>query len=401
MTQKIKSSTPTINTPTVHHTQVAPQEKNKYHQQDFIKEKQMTDNKTLSSPPPSPPQLRKTNNKNAGSKHGFLSLLFCCMSDTSALIDPHAVKTANNNTTTTTTTPTSNVRVKRKKKQWYRRWYSTSKSSPDKENDPASRQYNNNHQEQHDQQQKNVIITDENKKTIDQSTTTTIPNNNNNNNNNNTSKAPLKDVTNDPLYPIDDSNNFAVPWLLPPISNEHTGRKCLVLDLDETLLHSSFKAIPNPDFIVPVEIDNQYHNVYVLKRPGVDEFMRKMGEIYEIVIFTASLSKYADPVLDMLDIHRVVKHRLFRESCFNHKGSYVKDLSKLGRDLAATLILDNSPTSYLFHTSNAVPVSTWFNDPHDTELTDLVDFLNDLTYVEDVTLILDNNIDPSSSVTVK
>lgn len=33
------------------------------------------------------------------------------------------------------------------------------------------------------------------------------------------------------------------------------------------------------------------HNVYVLKRPGVDEFMRKMGEIYEIVVFTASLSK--------------------------------------------------------------------------------------------------------------
>lgn len=49
--------------------------------------------------------------------------------------------------------------------------------------------------------------------------------------------------------------------------------------------------IPNPDFIVPVEIDNQNHNVYVLKRPGVDEFMRKMGEKYEIVVFTASLAK--------------------------------------------------------------------------------------------------------------
>lgn len=42
---------------------------------------------------------------------------------------------------------------------------------------------------------------------------------------------------------------------------------------------------------MPVEIDNQYHNVYVLKRPGVDEFMRKMGEKYEIVVFTASLAK--------------------------------------------------------------------------------------------------------------
>ncbi|CDS12650.1 Putative Phosphatase PSR1 [Lichtheimia ramosa] len=183
-----------------------------------------------------------------------------------------------------------------------------------------------------------------------------------------------------------------VVWLLPPLAEEHTGRKCLVLDLDETLVHSSFKVIPNPDFIVPVEIDNQYHNVYVLKRPGVDEFMRKMGELYEIVVFTASLSKYADPVLDKLDIHKVVKHRLFRESCFNHMGTYVKDLSQLGRELSQTMILDNSPASYIFHTANAVPVSTWFNDPHDTELTDLVMFLEDLTTVDDVTMILDNTL---------
>ena len=31
-------------------------------------------------------------------------------------------------------------------------------------------------------------------------------------------------------------------WLLPPIAPEHKGRKCLVLDLDETLVHSSFKV---------------------------------------------------------------------------------------------------------------------------------------------------------------
>ena len=82
--------------------------------------------------------------------------------------------------------------------------------------------------------------------------------------------------------------------------------------------------IPQADYVVPVEIDNQSHNVYVIKRPGVDTFLQKMGELYEVVIFTASLSKYADPVLDMLDIHKVIKHRLFRESCFNHKGNYVK-----------------------------------------------------------------------------
>ena len=93
---------------------------------------------------------------------------------------------------------------------------------------------------------------------------------------------------------------------------------------------------------MPVEIEYHWHNVYVIKRPGVDNFLKKMGELYEVVVFTASLSKvrdlldlprpysclfvwqYADPVLDKLDVHQVVSHRLFRESCYNHKGNYVK-----------------------------------------------------------------------------
>lgn len=89
------------------------------------------------------------------------------------------------------------------------------------------------------------------------------------------------------------------------------GRKCLVLDLDETLVHSSFKvefstslshavpdilsaaqkSIQHADYVVPVEIEYHWHNVYVIKRPGVDNFLKKMGEIYEVVVFTASLSK--------------------------------------------------------------------------------------------------------------
>ena len=49
--------------------------------------------------------------------------------------------------------------------------------------------------------------------------------------------------------------------------------------------------LPSADYIVPVEIESQTHNVYVIKRPGVDHFLKEMGKIYEIVVFTASLSK--------------------------------------------------------------------------------------------------------------
>ncbi|CCX05989.1 HAD-like domain-containing protein [Pyronema domesticum] len=180
-------------------------------------------------------------------------------------------------------------------------------------------------------------------------------------------------------------------WLLPPIKPEMEGKKCLVLDLDETLVHSSFKLLQQADFTIPVEIEGTYHNVYVIKRPGVDQFMKRVGELYEVVVFTASVSKYGDPLLDQLDIHHVVHHRLFRESCFNHQGNYVKDLSQLGRDLKDTIIIDNSPTSYIFHPQHAVPISSWFSDAHDNELLDLIPVLEDLSTadVNDVSLVLD------------
>ncbi|KAI9043073.1 putative general stress response phosphoprotein phosphatase Psr1/2 [Aspergillus affinis] len=180
-------------------------------------------------------------------------------------------------------------------------------------------------------------------------------------------------------------------WLLPPPLPHLQNRKCLVLDLDETLVHSSFKVLERADFTIPVEIEGQYHNIYVIKRPGVDQFMKRVGELYEVVVFTASVSKYGDPLLDQLDIHNVVHHRLFRDSCYNHQGNYVKDLSQVGRDLQDTIIIDNSPTSYIFHPQHAIPISSWFSDAHDNELLDLIPVLEDLagTQVKDVSLVLD------------
>merc|ERR1712223_659873 len=158
--------------------------------------------------------------------------------------------------------------------------------------------------------------------------------------------------------------------LLPDLRPEEADKKCIVIDLDETLVHSSFKPISNADFIVPVEIDNVIHQVYVLKRPYVDEFLLRMGELYECVLFTASLAKYADPVADLLDKWDVFASRLFRESCVFHRGNYVKDLSRLGRELHKIIIVDNSPASYVFHPDNAVPCSSWFDDMEDRELLD-------------------------------
>ena len=66
--------------------------------------------------------------------------------------------------------------------------------------------------------------------------------------------------------------------LLPHIHASDYGKKCLVLDLDETLVHSSFRAVQGADFVLPVQIDDVVHFVYVMKRPGVDEFLSEMSK---------------------------------------------------------------------------------------------------------------------------
>jgi Dullard-like phosphatase family protein len=153
------------------------------------------------------------------------------------------------------------------------------------------------------------------------------------------------------------------------------GKKCLVLDLDETLVHSCFQPIPNPDFVIPIEIEGTRHMVYVLKRPFVDDFLLEMSKHYEIVIFTASLSKYANPLLDQLDKYNVITARLFREHCTFIDNCYIKDLSRLGRDITQSLIIDNSPTCYALQPQNAMAVSSWFDDKKDTQLQQMIPWL--------------------------
>jgi len=143
----------------------------------------------------------------------------------------------------------------------------------------------------------------------------------------------------------------------PPVQ----GKKCLVLDLDETLVHSSFTPVSQAHYIIPVTLDEGVvHDVYVTKRPGVDAFIKKVSESYELVVYTASISRYADPLLDRLDVHRVISKRLFRENCVFNEGHYVKDLSLLNRDLRNTIIVDNSPMSYKFHPENAIDCTSFF-----------------------------------------
>ena len=119
---------------------------------------------------------------------------------------------------------------------------------------------------------------------------------------------------------------------------------CFFFVCIETLVHSSLEPCGEVDFTFPVHFNEEEHMVYVRCRPHLKEFMERVSRLFEIIIFTASQSIYAEQLLNVLDPKRkLFRHRVYRDSCVFFDGNYLKDLSVLGRDLSRVIIVDNSP----------------------------------------------------------
>ena len=178
-------------------------------------------------------------------------------------------------------------------------------------------------------------------------------------------------------------------FLPPKISKKH---KTLVIDLDETLIHSYFDVYPNkkPDISFEIALDNKNIQVYTLVRPGAIEFLKKMSEYFEIVIFTASVSKYATPIINFIDKEKNCEFKLFREHCSMLNNGFTKDLKKLSRDLNNLILLDNNPNCFYLNKENGFPIKTWIDDFYDKELFKIMPYLTFLANenIKDVRPIL-------------
>ena len=226
-------------------------------------------------------------------------------------------------------------------------------------------------------------------------------------------------------------------------------RKTLVLDLDETLIHSlsrynSSTLNKTKGRSIEVKVMGSLPTLYhIYKRPYVEEFLSVVYQWFDLVCFTASIKEYADPVIDYLEAQvlsndvmkkslkklqvapptRLFKTRYYRNSCIFAEGKgYLKDLSVVLNDesrqpqsrsnsrtrsrassissnvsrsassrcldYSKIIIIDNSPISYVRHKDNGLMIEGWINDPEDTELMNLLPLLYSLRFVSDVRCIL-------------
>ncbi|CEG36520.1 mitochondrial import inner membrane translocase subunit tim50 [Plasmopara halstedii] len=152
-------------------------------------------------------------------------------------------------------------------------------------------------------------------------------------------------------------------WPIPQVPADTPPVPVLVLDLEDTLVHSEW---------------SRKHGWRHAKRPGVDEFLETLCQYYEIVIFSQNYG--AEEIVQKLDPKQCALHILSRDATRYLNGAHVKDLANLNRDLKQVVILDDDPAAYQLQPENAIPIKPFTNgrDRDDHALKDLIPFLKAL-----------------------
>jgi len=108
---------------------------------------------------------------------------------------------------------------------------------------------------------------------------------------------------------LDYYNEPAFPKLLPKHDPNMQPPMCLVLSLEDLLVHQEW---------------TRERGWRIAKRPGVDYFLRYLSQYYELVLFTTQPSSMADQVIRKLDPYRIINWPLFREATLYKDGGYIK-----------------------------------------------------------------------------
>ena len=171
-------------------------------------------------------------------------------------------------------------------------------------------------------------------------------------------------------------------------------KKLLILDLDETLVHSDLDLLlkeKNVDYDTVLYFDSEDEKnipLPLMIRPGLYEFLDYASENFDLVVFTASDQDYADAIINYIEKNKkYFKMRLYRNDCiFIDPGLYIKDLRIFNscKQMKDIIILDNSLFSFANQLSNGILITSFFNDKEDSFLNNVKDYLEYINSQNDI-----------------
>jgi len=164
----------------------------------------------------------------------------------------------------------------------------------------------------------------------------------------------------------------------------------VVLDLDETLVHTHVEPEAYHDFTIHI---SGHEDLFVIVRPGLSDFFAWLKRpLIDVVVFTAGSESYAQAVVEHLDPDGVVIRQLLSRCMCTPtplKDAFCKDLGKLTNDMSRTILVDNSPLSCMLQPENALLVDDWYGvDPNDCELERVRQVLEACLFADDVRQVL-------------
>jgi len=189
-----------------------------------------------------------------------------------------------------------------------------------------------------------------------------------------------------------------------PINREVDHRILLILDLDETLVHASPKALDRP-------ANFQLFDYHVYKRPYLKDFLVGCKPYFRLAVWSSASDDYVEAMVErIIPLEVKLEFVWGRKRCtygihpsaydadvyvdsYNHY-QYVKILKKgkkRGFALERVLIVDNTPSKASRNYGNAIYPTAYLGDPNDTELPLLLTYLIGLRDIDNVRLIEKRN----------